>query len=93
MKIKIDDLSILRRVYLSFAVLIGVLVAGSMLNYSSQNQLNAALVSVTEEASPIVLLANKLEVSLLSTNKSLRVDFHAKLSRDFHPKLSHPVVG
>ena len=21
------------------------------------------------------------------------VDFHAKLSRDFHPKLSHPVVG
>ena len=71
MKIKIDDLSILHRVYLSFAVLIGVLVAGSMLNYSSQNQLNAALVSVTEEASPIVLLANKLEVSLLSTNKRL----------------------
>ena len=24
---------------------------------------------------------------------SLPVDFHAKLSRDFHPKLSHPVVG
>ena len=21
------------------------------------------------------------------------VDFHAKLSRDFHPKLSHPVAG
>ena len=71
MKIKIDDLSILHRVYLSFAVLIGVLVAGSMLNYSNQNQLNSALVSVTEEASPIVLLANKLEVSLLSTNKRL----------------------
>ena len=71
MKIKIDDLSILHRVYLSFAVLIGVLVAGSMLNYANQNQLNSALVSVTEEASPIVLLANKLEVSLLSTNKRL----------------------
>jgi hypothetical protein len=25
--------------------------------------------------------------------KDLCVDFHAKLSRDFHPKLSHPVVG
>ena len=24
---------------------------------------------------------------------TLNVDFHAKLSRDFHPKLSHPVVG
>lgn len=71
MKIKIADLSILHRVYLSFAVLIGVLIAGSMLNYSSQNQLNSALVSVTEEAAPIVLLANKLEVSLLSTNKRL----------------------
>lgn len=71
MKIKIADLSILHRVYLSFAVLIGVLIAGSMLNYSSQNQLNSALVSVTEEAAPIVLLANKLEVSLLSTNKHL----------------------
>jgi methyl-accepting chemotaxis protein len=71
MKIKIADLSILHRVYLSFAVLIGVLMAGSVLNYSSQNQLNDALVSVTEEAAPIVLLANKLEVSLLSTNKRL----------------------
>ncbi len=71
MKIKIADLSILHRVYLSFAVLIGVLMAGSVLNYSSQNQLNEALVSVTEEAAPIVLLANKLEVSLLSTNKRL----------------------
>ena len=70
MKIKIADLSILHRVYLSFAVLIGVLIAGSMLNYSSQNQLNSALVSVTEEAAPIVLLANKLEVSLLSTNSN-----------------------
>ena len=25
--------------------------------------------------------------------KIQRVDFHAKLSRDFHPKLSHPVAG
>lgn len=67
----LSDLSILHRVYLGFAVLIGVLVAGSVLNYVSQNRLNAALVSVTEEASPIVLMANKLEVSLLSTNKRL----------------------
>ena len=67
----LSDLSILHRVYLGFAVLIGVLIAGSVLNYLSQNRLNSALVSVTEEASPIVLLANKLEVSLLSTNKRL----------------------
>lgn len=71
MKIKISDLSILHRVYLSFAVLIGVLIGGSLLNYASQNQLNSALTSVTDEAAPAVLLANKLEVSLLSANKRL----------------------
>ena len=27
------------------------------------------------------------------TSTWLRVDFHAKLSRDFHPKLSQPVAG
>ncbi len=71
MKIDISNLSILHRVYLGFAVLIGVLVVGSVLNYSSQNRLNAALTSVTEEASPIVVLSNRLEVSLLTTSKRL----------------------
>ncbi|MGL4205982.1 MAG: methyl-accepting chemotaxis protein [Aeromonadaceae bacterium] len=71
MKINLSDLSILHRVYLGFAVLIGVLIGGSYFNYANQNELNNALTSVTEQASPIVLLANKLEVSLLSTNKRL----------------------
>ena len=71
MKINLSDLSILHRVYLGFAVLIGVLIGGSYFNYANQNELNNALRSVTEQASPIVLSANKLEVSLLSTNKRL----------------------
>lgn len=71
MKLKIADLSILHRVYLGFAVLIGVLVAGSIFNFASQNKLNSALESVTGRATPMVLLASKLEVSLLSTNKHL----------------------
>jgi len=71
MKLKIADLSILHRVYLGFAVLIGVLIAGSLFNFASQNQLNSALASVTSRATPMVLLASKLEVSLLSTNKHL----------------------
>ena len=71
MKINLSDLSILHRVYLGFAVLIGVLIGGSYFNYANQNELNNALRSVTEQASPIVISANKLEVSLLSTNKRL----------------------
>ena len=36
---------------------------------------------------------NCIAVSTQSSTIRLPVDFHAKLSRDFHPKLSHPVVG
>ena len=71
MKINLSDLSILHRVYLGFAVLIGVLMSGSLFSYLNQNELNSALRSVTEEASPIVVSANRLEISLLSTNKRL----------------------
>ena len=71
MKINLSDLSILHRVYLGFAVLIGVLMSGSFFSYLNQNELNSALRSVAEEASPIVVSANRLEISLLYTNKRL----------------------
>ena len=53
-------------------------------------------VGVGEATIPQILTFNRLlgidEDDFVRSTQAT-VDFHAKLSRDFHPKLSHPVVG
>ena len=53
----------------------------------------AAIAGFIEARREAKLKGDDEKVTDSASRYDYAVDFHAKLSRDFHPKLSHPVVG
>lgn len=70
-KTKLRNLSLLLRIYLSFAIVIIVFACSSVITYFTQNTISTAYSSVENESMPISTQAIRLEVAMYQANQSL----------------------
>lgn len=70
-KLNPRNISLLSRIYLSFAIVIAVFACSSILTYVTQDSIRTAFTSVEKQAQPVSMNAAKLEVAMLSTNQNL----------------------
>ncbi|KUE79147.1 methyl-accepting chemotaxis protein [Aeromonas schubertii] len=68
---KLNNLSILQRVYLGFAILILVMIGASSLTFFSQGQLKGALTRVTDQSMPLVQASARTQIVLLEAHRWL----------------------
>ncbi|WP_368163407.1 methyl-accepting chemotaxis protein [Aeromonas sp. R6-2] len=68
---KLNNLSILQRIYLGFAILILVMIGASSLTFFSQGQLKGALTRVTDQSMPLVQASARTQIVLLEAHRWL----------------------
>lgn len=66
-----NNLSLIHRIYLAFAVLLLLLVIGGLVTYSQSSRINGAFERVTADANVLVDAARQTQIALLAANKAL----------------------